>query len=313
MLLPLVTGMTFLAFAVMHFAPGDPGTMFMNPDTRAEDYVQIKNNLGLDKPVIIQYFYWLLNVFKGNLGYSYISGESVFITIIERLPATLILSVSSLILIFTVTFPLGLIAGFKKGSYIDHTITVLSFIGLSIPAFWLGLVLIIIFSLKLNLFPTSGFLDPALYSASFFVRAMDVLKHLVLPLATIIIGGVAGLTRYHRFGIISILKQNYITAAYARGISDRIILFKHAFKNAALPVITILGMQLPSLIGGSFIIEYIFSWPGMGQLGISAIFSRDYPVLMGTLLFSSILIITGNLIADIAYACADPRIQYSKK
>ena len=196
----------------------------------------------------------------------------------------------------------------QKNTFVDDSITIFSFLGLSIPSFWLGLMLILLFSLKLDLFPTSGFMDPLLFNASFLEKSSNILYHMFLPLLTIVIGGIAGLTRYNRFGIIKILAQDFITAARARGLSETRILFKHALKNIMLPIITILGLDLPSLISGSYIIEYIFSWPGMGQLGVQAVFQRDYPILMATILFSSFLIIMGNLIADICYAYVDPRI-----
>ena len=174
-------------------------------------------------------------------------------------------------------------------------------------------MLILLFALQWDLFPTSGFMDPLMILENPFKQAMNVGYHMVLPLMTILVGGIAGLTRYHRFGIIKILGQDYIKAARARGLSERVILFKHALKNAMLPIITILGLDLPSLISGSYIIEYIFSWPGMGQLGVASVFSRDYPILMATILFSSILIIIGNLLADISYAYIDPIARQSKR
>lgn len=307
--LPLLIGITFVSFVLMQWAPGDPSTMLMDPQIRPEDMASIKANLGLDKPIIVQYFIWLKELLTGNLGYSYSTGQPVLSMILERLPATLILSVASLVLIVLITFPLGLISGYRKGSWFDHVVTVLSFLGLSIPSFWLGLVFILFFALDLGWFPTSGYMNPQLVGAPLWERLGSILHHLFLPLLTILVGGIAGLTRYHRFGIIKILDEDYIRAARARGLSERRILFKHAFKNAALPIVTILGLQLPGLIGGSFVIEYIFAWPGMGQLGVAAVFSRDYPVLMGTLFFSAILIILGNLLADAAYAAIDPRIR----
>ena len=306
--IPLILGISFLSFLMMHLAPGDPTLMYLDPNVSAQDLDQVKQNLGLDQPLLMQYFYWLKELFQGNLGYSYVSGKPVVEAILERLPATLILSIASLVLILLITFPLGIICGYKKDTWVDDSITIFSFLGLSIPTFWLGLIFILIFSLQLNFFPTSGFLDPLLSDASFFEKATNIAYHMVLPLATIMIGGIAGLIRYNRFSMIKILAQDYITSARARGLKESRILFKHALKNAMLPIITILGLDLPSLISGSFIIEYIFSWPGMGQLGVQAVFQRDYPILMATILFSSILIIVGNLLADISYAYADPRI-----
>ncbi len=283
--------------------------MFADPQMSYEDVVQLRQNLGLDKPILVQYVYWLKGVCKGELGYSHIYGKPVMTALLERLPATLILSISSFTLIIIITFPLGLLSGAKKDSLFDNIVMVGSFIGLAIPTFWLGLMLILGLSLKLDLFPTSGFMNQMMMDTSIFWKALDISYHLCLPLLTILIGGIAGLTRYHRFGIIGILTEEYMTAGRARGLSENRLLFKHAFKNAALPIITILGLSIPSLISGSFVIEYIFAWPGLGQLGISSIFARDYPIIMGTILFSSFLIILGNLIADLAYSWVDPRIE----
>lgn len=307
--IPLLLGISLLSFIIMKVAPGDPTTMFQDPSIGLTDLIQIKENLGLNKPLHIQYFYWLKEILKGNLGFSYQTGKPVATMIIERLPATLLLSVSSLILILCITFPLGLFSGYKKNSFFDHTTTFFSFFGMALPTFWVGLICILIFSLKLDLFPTYGFLDPSLISAHPLKKSLNILHHMALPLLTIIIGGIAGLIRYNRFSILSILNEEYITAARARGLSENRLLFKHALKNASLPIITILGTSLSSLVGGSFVIEYIFSWPGMGQLGINAIFARDYPLLMGIILMSSSLIILGNFLADISYKFIDPRIK----
>ena len=282
--------------------------MYMDPTVSQNDLEQVRKNLGLDQPLLIQYVLWLKQLLQGNLGYSYVTGKPVVQAILERLPATLLLSITSLIMILLITFPLGLLCGYKKDTWVDDSITIISFLGLSIPTFWLGLMFILFFSLQLDWFPTSGFLDPMLLDASWVQKALNILSHMMLPLLTIIIGGVAGLIRYNRFSMIKILAQDYIASARARGLTERRILFKHALKNALLPIITILGLDLPSLISGSFIIEYIFSWPGMGQLGVQAVFQRDYPILMATIFFSSILIILGNLLADVSYAYADPRI-----
>jgi peptide/nickel transport system permease protein len=306
--IPLLLGITLISFILINLAPGSPLNEWADPNLSIEDTQKIKTNLGLNDPIIIQYARWLKEALKGNLGRSYSYSKPVTEMLKERMPATLLLSISSLILILGITLPLGLISGAKKDSFFDNFVLIFSFIGLSIPTFWLGLMLILGFSLRLNILPTSGFMNPQLSDATLWVQIIDISKHLALPLLTIVIGGLASLTRYHRFGIIKILSQDYILAAKARGISKTKLLFIHAFKNASIPIITILGLSLPGLIGGSFVIEYIFSWPGMGQLGISSIFSRDYPVIMGSIVFSSILIILGNLLADIAYTYADPRI-----
>ncbi|MFC1754308.1 ABC transporter permease [Thermoproteota archaeon] len=306
--LPLLLGITLLSFVIMKAAPGDPVTMFLDPNMGAADIAQVRANLGFDKPIIVQYLYWLKSMVKGDFGYSYVTGKPVIKAIVERLPATLLLSVSSIACILLIAFPLGLLSGYKKDSFFDKSVTVVSFLGYSLPTFWLGLMLILVFALTLDMFPTAGFMDPDLMGAGVITKLINILHHLFLPLLTLIIGGIAGLIRYNRFGIINVLSQDYITAARARGVTENRIIFKHAFKNAALPIITLLGLMLPALVSGSFIVEYIFAWPGMGQLGVASVFSRDYPILMGTLTISSILIILGNLLADMTYAAVDPRI-----
>ena len=252
--IPLLFGICFLSFMMMHLAPGDPTLMFMDPSVSASDLDQVRKNLGLDQPLMVQFFLWLKQFFQGNLGYSYVTGKPVVQAIFERLPATLLLSISSLVLILLITFPLGILCGYKKDTWIDDSITIFSFLGLSIPAFWLGLMFILLFSLQLDFFPTSGFMDPLLYEASLIQKVGNILYHMFLPLLTILVGGIAGLIRYNRFGMIKILAQDYITSARARGLSEKRILFKHALKNALLPIITILGLDLPSLVSGSFII-----------------------------------------------------------
>jgi len=308
-MIPLLFGITLISFMIMMLAPGDPSDLYMDPQMRIEDKAILKHNLGLDQSIFAQYRHWIGGILKGNFGYSYINGKPVAKLILERLPATLLLSISTLVLILIITFPLGLISGAKKDSMMDTLVTVGSFVGMSMPSFWLGLIFILFFSLRLDWFPSSGFMDPRFLDSSTFAQVGNVLHHLFLPLLTSVVGSLAGLIRYFRFGIIEILDEDFILAARSRGLSEKLILFKHAFKNAALPIVTLLGLQLPGLIGGSFIIEFIFSWPGLGQLGISAVYARDYPVLMATLLFSSVLIILGTLISDVCYTLIDPRIR----
>ncbi|MGE4169713.1 MAG: ABC transporter permease [Candidatus Margulisiibacteriota bacterium] len=306
--IPLLIGITLVSFCLMKLAPGDPVTQFLDPRSSAQDIAQMRHNLGLDQPIPIQYAKWLGGILKGHFGYSYSTGQPVLTLILDRIGPTLLLSCSALLLIFGLALPVGLWTGAHAGKKADSWVTVLSFIGYSMPTFWLGLMLIVIFSVQFNAFPTSGFMDPGLEDSAWWMQAGNVIWHMGLPLLTIVIGGCAGMIRYTRSSAIRVLGQDYIKAARARGLSEARLLSKHALKNAALPIITILGLELPGLIGGSFVIEYIFSWPGLGQLGIASVFSRDYPVVMATLLFSSILMIVGNLLADLAYQWADPRI-----
>ncbi|MDC0036956.1 ABC transporter permease [bacterium] len=310
---PMLLGITFISFLIMKAAPGDPVAVMLDPSISIKDLEQIKQNLGLNQPWHAQYVQWLGRVLQGDLGVSYVTGKPVMGLLLERLPATLLLSITSLLCILCITLPLGIWCGYKKHTWIDDGITLFSFLGMSIPTFWLGLMFILLGSYALGWFPTSGFMDPLVYDGPWLQRAGSVVHHMALPLFTIVVGGIAGLIRYNRFGIIKILAQDYIVAARARGLSETRILFKHAFKNCLLPIITILGLDLPSLISGSYIIEYIFSWPGMGQLGVQAVFQRDYPILLATILFSSVLIILGTIFADIGYSVIDPRISRKSK
>ena len=296
----------------MKLAPGDAISSYMDPNVSIEDLAILRNQLGLDQPILIQYFKWLIQTLKGNLGFSIQHQQPVLDLILSRLPATLLLSITSLVCILTLAIPLGIISGYLKNRKVDHSITIFAFLGMSIPSFWLGLMLILIMSSILQLLPSSGIINPLLIDAALFTRITDISIHLILPVLTITIGGLAGLTRYIRFDTISVLNQDFITALKARGLSNKRILFKHTLKNTLLPLITLLGLELPGLFTGSYIIEYIFSWPGMGQLGLNAVFSRDYPLIMGILLFTGGLIIIGNLIADFTYSLIDPRIQTKK-
>ena len=307
--IPLFLVITWLSFLLIHLAPGDPTDRLVSPNTRSEDIVQLRHNLGLDQPLWRQYIRWIAHISKGDFGTSYISGKPVFEEILSRLPATLLLSVTSLILIICLSMPLAIICARFNGKWIDSSIMTASLVGMSMPSFWVGLLLMIGFSVYLNILPTSGFLSADLITASIWIRSKDIAWHMVLPLLTIMIGSLAGLTRYIRFNILGTLTQSYILAARSRGIPEWRIYWIHAFKNAALPLVTILGLSLPDLIGGSFVIEYLFSWPGMGQFGIQAVFARDYPVILATLVLGSVLIMVGNMIADLSYHWVDPRIR----
>ena len=306
--IPLIIGMLFVSFVLMRLAPGDPSNMFLDPRMNASDLLQIRKNLSLDQPIPVQFLAWSKRAICGDLGFSTATGQPVIQAISDRLPATLLLSLTSLVMTLVITFLLGIISAAKATKWPDMLITFITFLGMSIPTFWIGLMLILIFSVTLNWLPASGFYDPTLDSSEKIAIIGSTIQHLILPVIACTIGSIAGLTRYYRFGMINILQQPYILAARARGISPWRILSRHAFKNAALPIITLLGMELPGLVSGAYIVEYIFAWPGLGQLGINAAFSRDYPVLMGTLFMSSVLILVGNFLADVMYSWADPRI-----
>lgn len=306
---PLIIAILFVSFCLMKCAPGDPANMYLDPRMNTSDLNQIRKNLALDKPITTQFLFWGNRVIHGDLGYSYTTGQRVADTIGSRLPATLLLSVVSLLVTLLVTFTFGMISAASENKLPDIFITITSFTGMSLPTFWIGLMLILIFSVNLDWLPVSGFYDPTLPASDTAAIVGSIGSHVILPVISSTISSIAALTRYYRYGMLDVLKQPYILAARSRGISRLTIIVRHAFKNAALPIATLLGLELPGLVSGAYIIEYIFAWPGLGQLGISSVFSRDYPVLMGTLLMTSILIVVGNLITDITYHYIDPRIR----
>lgn len=312
-IVPLLIGISLISFFVMHLAPGDPTALFADPSVDPGELLRIRQNWGLDRPVYLQYFYWVKNALRGDLGTAYIVNRPVLEVIAERIPATLLLMGTSLFFILLISIPLGVISAYKKGGIFDNLVSVLSFAGMSMPSFWLALMLMLVFSVQLGLFPAGGMSDPLLARASLIEKSLDTARHMVLPVLTMVIIGFAGLTRYVRSGTLEVLCQNYIKAARAKGLPEHAVLFKHALRNSLLPLITILGMAIPDLFAGAFIIETIFAWPGMGRLGVGAIFSRNYPLIMGVVLISSFLIIIGNLAADLLYSAADPRIRTGGK
>jgi len=307
--IPLIVATMAVSFGLMRLAPGDPANVFLDPRMSPADIQQLRHNLALDQPVPLQFLAWANRMVHGDLGISYTTGQPVFQAIADRLPATLLLSSVSLIITIALTFVLGLISAATENRWPDLVITVVSFLGLSVPTFWMGLMLMLLFAVTLDWLPVAGYYDPLLSGGDPWAIAASIGAHLVLPVCASVIGSMAALTRFYRHGMLTILQQPYILAAQARGISRWRLLSRHAFKNAALPIVTLLGLELPGLVSGAYIIEYVFSWPGLGQLGISAAFSRDYPVLMGTLVMTSVLIVIGNLISDITYHLIDPRIR----
>lgn len=300
-MIPLLLGISLISFFIMYLSPGGPTAILLDPKVPPAVAEQIKHNLGLDQPIPIQYGKWLLRAVQGDFGKSFVDGQPVLSKIFERIPNTLILMSFSFVLSLLLGIVLGVFSAVRPGSLFDRMVTLVTFAGFSIPSFWLGLVLIYVFGVILGWFPTGG--RGTLEEGTFF-------SHLVLPTLVLAVGSTAVYARYVRASTLEALQQDYIRTARAKGLPESQILFKHAFRNGLLPLITLLGLTLPELFGGAYITETVFAWPGMGRLGLDAIFSRDYPVVMGTVILSAVLIIVGNLLADIAYAYADPRVRY---
>lgn len=304
---PLLLLVSFISYALMGLSPGGPGAILgqqargMTPAVRAHFIAQ----LGLDKPWYVQYFYWLLALLHGSLGYSFVDNRAVFAKILERLPITLELLTLSLVVTLAIAIPVGVLAATKRGSWFDHLSSALAFAAYATPVFWLGIVLVDVFAIHLRWLPTSG-----ITSLGHEGDIGDRLRHLVLPVAALSLVSFASWMRYQRGSMIEALTAPFVRTARAKGLSERVVVYRHALRNALIPTVTLLGLTLPGLVGGAYFVEYVFSLPGMGLLGIDSVFSRDYPTVMGITLLSAVLVVLGNLLADVLYAVVDPRIRY---
>jgi peptide/nickel transport system permease protein len=311
-MVPMLFGITLISFVVIHLTPGEPGVIGteMNPKVTKQVRERIRSFYGLDQPLHIQYYLWLKRVVKLDFGISFSTDRRPVIDKIkERLPITITINILSMILIFFIGIPIGIYCARYKDSLMDKALTAFVFAGYAAPTFWLALLLMMFFGVYLELLPISGIKSFNFSELSPIEKLIDVVKHLVLPVGISAFGGLAGISRYMKSSLLEVLRQEYITTAYAKGLPEKIVLRKHALRNALLPVITILGLSVPGLIGGSVIFESIFSIPGMGQLFYMSVMARDYPTIMGILVIGAFLTLLGNLIADIAYAVADPRIR----
>ena len=315
-LVPLLIGITLITFTVIHLAPGAPVEMQldMNPKVSAESRERLRKFYGLDKPLHVQYVAWLGKLAKLDFGQSFSpDNRPVLDKIKERIPVTLRLNIIALILEFALAIPIGVYAATHRDTLADKGITIFVFIGFAVPTFWLALLLMYLFGVKLGWLPISGLQSLGYEKLSWWGQLWDQAKHLVMPIGVATFGSLAGLSRYMRSNMLEVIRQDYITTARAKGLSERVVIYRHALRNALLPVITLLGFSLPALIGGSVIFETIFAIPGMGQLFYQGVMARDYPLVMGILVIGAFLTLVGNLVADVCYALADPRIRHGQK
>ena len=313
-MIPLLLGITIICFFVMRLAPGSPTDLQtqMNPKASAEMRQRLMSLYELDKPIHVQYVSWLTKLIRGDLGTSFSSDHRpVADKILERLPLTITINLLALVLIIAVAVPIGVLSAVHQDSLFDKVMSVIVFIGFAVPTFWLALLMMIFFGIHLGWLPISGLRSLNYEYLSTWGQWTDLAKHLILPVFISAFGGLAGLSRYMRANMLEVIRQDYILTARAKGLSERQVIYKHALRNALLPAITILGLSIPGLIGGSVIFETIFAIPGMGQLFYMSVMARDYPTVMGILLIGAVLTLAGNLIADVSYAAADPRIRIS--
>ncbi len=310
-LIPLFIGITFVSFLVIHLSPGSPveAKAEFNPKMTLEAKEKLKILYGLDRPLHEQYWAWTRKIARFDLGNSFVDGEKVTAKIGKAIPVTLFLNLLTLFVILCAGVPLGVFGAVHEGSRTDRWLSFWTLAGFSIPTFWIALVLMSIFGVTLGLLPVSGLHSIHFDEMSALEKAVDLARHLVLPVFVASITGLAGISRYMRSSMITELKENYVRTARAKGLPEKKVLYRHALKNAALPIVTLLGLSVPGLLGGSVIFESIFSIPGMGRLFFNSVFTRDYPVIMGILVLGAFLTLLGNLLADMAYAIVDPRIQ----
>jgi peptide/nickel transport system permease protein len=294
-LVPVVLGVVTIVFFLVHIIPGDPVEIMLGESAVAAQKEELRRELKLDRPVVAQYVAFLGGLFAGDLGTSFRSREPVAREILSRFPATLLLTAASLLVALIVAVPLGILSALRQRSGLDHLSAFLSMLGLSMPNFWLGPLLILLFSIHLGLFPVAGF---------------GTARHLVLPAVTMGTGMAAILMRMLRSSLLEEIRQEYVRVASAKGLSRRAAVLRHALKNSAIPVVTVLGLQFGALLAGSVITETIFSWPGIGRLTVQAIEARDYPLVQGCILFIALCTVTVNLLTDLLYFRLDPRIRH---
>ncbi|GAK56743.1 binding-protein-dependent transport systems inner membrane component [Candidatus Vecturithrix granuli] len=305
--IPVLLIITFATFALMQALPGGPLSAYENnPEIKAEDIARLRHELGLDRPVHIQYIRWLQNFLKGDWGYSYATKRPVLREIWERLPNTIYLTALALIVALLIAVPVGIVSATRQYSVFDHIVTTLTYIGRSMPIYYSGLLLIIFFSIWLRWLPSGG-----MYTLGKEFSILDRVKHLLLPLLSLSTLIAAQYARYLRTSMLEVLHQDYIRTAAAKGLHQQIIIYKHAFRNAAIPLVTIVAIDLPILFAGALFTETIYSWPGMGRLFVDSSLRFDYPIVMGIVTTIAFLVVICNLLADMVYAILDPRITYS--
>ena len=301
-------GISVISWVIITQAPGSPIALTLDPKVSPKIIEQMEKNYDLDKPVYQQYFLWLKRLINGKL-YSFKDGRPVLDKIGERIWNTLLLNLIAVLIIFSLAIPLGIFSAKRQYTFMDNLGTFGAYLGISIPSFWLA-YLLILGTVKLFGYPVLGMRSFVIEEFTGFESVMDRLWHLLLPSIILAIGGIAALSRYTRSSMLEVIRQDYIRTAKAKGLSEETVYYKHALRNALLPIITLFGFLIPGLIGGSIIMETVFAWPGIGRLAYQAVLSRDYPVVMTINTITAVLVLIGNLMADLLYGIADPRIRY---
>ena len=290
----VIFGVSVVVFLILHLT-GDPAALLLPPDATAEDIAKFRHDMGFDDPVAVQYVRFLKGAVRGDFGQSIRHGEPAMGLVVERLPATFELAGAGLLIALALAIPAGIVSAVRRNTSVDYISTVVALLGQAMPTFWLGIMLILVFSVRLNWLPSSGRGD---------------VEHLILPAITLGLFTTARITRLTRSGMLEVLGQDYIRTARAKGVGEPPVVWKHALKNASIPIVTIVGIELGTLLGGSVITETIFAWPGVGRLSVQAIFNRDYPVVQSAVFLLASTFVIVNFLVDVVYTYLDPRIRY---
>lgn len=304
--IPVLLGVTIINFTIVNLTPGDAVDLMMNPGMTKADIVAQRQALGLNDPIYVRYGKWVTNLAHGNLGNSFSDQRPVVAKIGERMGPTLELMVSALLIALLLAIPIGVVSATRQYSWVDYLSTIFGLVGISLPSFFLGLGAIYLFALRFNWLPTGGMVTVAGPGG-----LTDRLLHLILPALVLGLNSTGSLMRYTRSSMLEVLRLDYMRTAKAKGLRERLVIYKHGLRNAAIPIITVLSFQVTALLGGAIITEQVFQWPGMGRLVLESISQRDYPTIMGINLLSAVLVLVFNLLSDVAYAAVDPRISYS--
>ncbi len=297
---------TFLVFGIMRWLPGDPILLYLSSDsyriTNAEEIARMRHQYGLDKPVPLQYLDWIKGVLQGDLGKSITKGTTVNEELARAVPITLYLGLVSFIISQLIGIPLGILAAIRRGTWIDNTILVFANLGVTAPIFWVGIILIYLFAVQLKWLPVQGYTSP-------FTDFSMSIQQLILPAFCLALGPLAGATRQTRSAMLEVLHQDYVRTAWAKGLSERVVIGRHVVKNGILPVVTLAGMAVPMIIGGAVLVETVFNIPGIGRLAVNALFAKDYAIVQGVVLITAIAVIVANLLVDLSYGWLDPRVR----
>ncbi|BDG60669.1 ABC transporter permease [Caldinitratiruptor microaerophilus] len=303
-LVPVLLGVTVLVFLIMHLAPGDPAQIILGPKATEESLARLRHELGLDQPLVVQYLRWLGNVLAGNWGRSLQLKREVLPLVLQRFGATALLTVGSTVLAVVLGLAAGVVSATRQYSLADRAGMLLALVGFCLPVFWLGIVLQILFGLRWPILPVSGMNSPNT------TGVLDTLAHMVLPSLTLATGAAAVIGRMTRSSLVEVIRQEFITTARAKGLPERAVIYRHALRNALIPVITVVGMQVGYLLSGAVMVEMVFSWPGIGLLMVNGIQARDFPLVQGAVLLVASSYVLVNLVVDLLYAVVDPRIRY---